>query len=229
MGRGRIAATLAMALVMAGCATTGQGLPGSQAVDAAPLPVATADYHIAPDDVLRIKVYHEPDLSLEDARVNAAGAVRLPLVGDVPVAGLTADESADRIAARLGQRYLVSPQVTIFVKEAVGRRFTIDGEVRQPGRYQIDGRLGLADAVAMAKGATRLAGLGEVIIVRQVDGQQQAARFDLGAIRKGRSEDPQIMPGDRIFVGLSRLKAALGGALIAIPVLSAGFIALDGR
>jgi polysaccharide export outer membrane protein len=67
-----------------------------------------------------------------------------------------------------------------------------------------------------------------VVVVRQLDGQRQAALFDLSAIRKGKAPDPEILPGDRIIVGLSRAKAILGGALLAVPALATGFIALDG-
>ncbi|WP_298398427.1 polysaccharide biosynthesis/export family protein [Sphingobium sp.] len=211
------------------CATVENAPRGEAAYVAIPPPPAVGmDYRLSPDDVLRIQVYHEPGLSQEDAQITAAGMVRMPLIGDVSVAGLTAGEAADVIAGRLGERYLVSPQVTLFVKKAVGRRITLDGEVREPGLYPIDGRLTLSQAVLLGKGPTRLAGLGQVVVVRQIEGQRQAARFDLAAIRKGEAPDPEILPGDQVIVGLSRAKAILGGALIAVPALAAGFIALDG-
>ena len=150
------------------------------------------------------------------------------MIGAVPVAGLSASEAADVVAGRLGERYLVSPQVSLFVKTAVGRRITLDGEVREPGLYPIEGRLTLSQAVALAKGPTRLAATDQVVVVRRMDGQRQAAMFDLGAIRKGAAPDPEILPGDQLIVGLSRAKAILGGALVAVPALAAGFIALDG-
>jgi polysaccharide export outer membrane protein len=214
---------------LAGC-TTVEDAPRGEAAYVAipPAPAVGMDYRISPDDVLRIQVYHEPDLSLEDAQVTAAGMMRMPLAGDISVAGLTASEAADVVAGRL-ERYLVSPQVTLFVKKAVGRRITLDGEVREPGLYPVDGRLTLLQAVAVAKGPTRLAGLSQIVVVRQMDGQRQAAMFDLGAIRKGNAPDPEILPGDQVIVGLSRAKAILGGALIAIPAVAAGFIALDGE
>ncbi|MDO7833630.1 polysaccharide biosynthesis/export family protein [Sphingobium sp. HBC34] len=220
---------LAACALLGACATV-EDVPRGDAAYAA-IPVAPAigmDYRIAADDVLRIQVYHEPGLSLEDAQVSAAGMVRMPLIGDVSVAGLTAGEAADAIAGRLGERYLVSPQVTLFVKKAVGRRVTLDGEVREPGLYPVEGRLSLLQAVALAKGPTRLAGLDQVLVVRQLDGQRQAALFDLAAIRRGAAPDPEILPGDRVIVGLSRAKAIMGGALLAIPALATGFIALDG-
>jgi polysaccharide export outer membrane protein len=218
-----------LACVLLGACATVEDAPRGEAAYAAipPAPAVGMDYRIAPDDVLRIQVYHEPELSLEDAQVSAAGMIRMPWIGDVSVAGLTTSEASDVIAGRLGQRYLVSPQVTLFVKTAVNRRITVDGEVREPGLYPFEGRILLSQAVAMAKGPTRLAGLDQVVVVRTMDGQRQAAMFDLGAIRKGEAADPEILPGDQVIVGLSRAKAILGGALLAIPALATGFIALD--
>lgn len=226
----RPAALFAITACLAGCATVEDAPRGPDAYAIIPAAAAVGmDYRIAPDDVLRIHIYHEPDLSLEDAQVSAAGMVRMPLVGDVSVAGLSAGEAADAIAGRLGERYLVSPQVTIFVKKAVGRRITLEGEVREPGLYPVDGRLTLTQAVALGKGPTRLASMAQVVVVRQVEGQRQAAMFDLAAIRKGAAPDPEILPGDSVIIGLSRAKAILGGGLIAIPALATGFIALDGE
>lgn len=219
-----------MACALLGACSTVEDAPRGEAAYAA-IPPASAvgmDYHIAPDDVLRIQIYHEPGLSLEDAQVSAAGMVRMPLVGDVPVAGLSASEASDVIAGRLGERYLVSPQVTVFVKKAVGRRITVDGEVREPGLFPIDGRTSLLQAVALAKGPTRLASLGRIVVVRQADGQRKAAQFDLSAIRRGEAPDPEILPGDTVIVGLSRARAILGGALLALPAVGAGFVLLDG-
>lgn len=223
-----LAAITACALLGA-CTTVEDAAQGDAAYAAIPpAPAVGVDYHIAPDDVLRVQIYHEPGLSLEDAQVTAAGMVRMPLIGDVSVAGLSAGEASDVIAGRLGERYLVSPQVTVFVKKAVGRRITVDGEVREPGLFPIDSRMGLLQAVAIAKGPTRLANLSQIIVVRHADGQRQAARFDLSAIRRGEAPDPEILPGDMIIVGLSRTKAILGGSLLALPAIGMGFIALDG-
>ena len=226
--RWRFALVATMAL--AGCASV-EDAPRGEAAYALipPAPAVGADYRIAADDVLRVTIYHEPGLSLEDAQVGATGAVRVPLIGDVAVAGLSASDAADAIAARLGERILVSPQVTIFVKKAVARRITVDGEVRDPGLFPVDGRLTLRQAVAMAKGPTRIASLGQIVVVRQVDGERQAAMFDLSAIQRGAAPDPEILPGDSIIVGLSHAKAILGGTILAGPALAAGFIALDGN
>src|ERR1700674_1844994 len=50
--------------------------------------VAAQEYLLVPGDIVRISVFKNPDLSL-DARVSEAGAIAYPLVGSVPVSGLT--------------------------------------------------------------------------------------------------------------------------------------------
>lgn len=215
---------------LSACSSVPDAPSGEDAYAAIPAAQAVGvDHVIAPDDVLKIDIYREPDLSLQDAAVDAKGAIRLPLVGDVSVGGLTAHEAADVIAGRLGERYLVAPQVTVFVKSSPSRRFTIDGEVREAGVFPVDGRIGLMQAVAMAKGATRIASLSQIVVIRRVDGQRQAAKFDLNAIRAGTAPDPDVREGDVILVGLSHAKAALYGLLSAAPLLTTAFIAVDGN
>lgn len=222
----RIIGPVAAAALLAACSTVEKAPAGEAAYALMPSDPQAEDYALHPGDVVRIQVYHEPGLSLEDAEVDAAGALSLPLAGRVPVAGLSASQAAGAIGSAL-ERYLVRPQVTLFVKKAVERRVTVEGEVRNPGLYPLEGRITLLQAVALAGGASRAAKMDQVIVVRQIDGQRQAARFDLGAIRKGQAADPAIQPGDMVLVGLSALKVALGGALLAAPAIAAGFVALD--
>ncbi len=222
------AIALSALMVLAACSTVPDAHRGEAAYQLMPAPAAVgADYVIAPDDVMRISVYREPGLSLEDARVDATGHVRLPLVGDISVAGLTANEASDAIAGRLGERYLVSPQVTIFVKQAVARRITLDGQVRRPGIYPIDGRITLQQAVAMGQGPSDDASLGQIVVVRSVQGERQAAMFDLGAIRAGRADNPEILPGDTIIIGLSRAKALVNDLLGGSLPLTSAFVAVE--
>ncbi|MET0371485.1 MAG: polysaccharide biosynthesis/export family protein [Sphingobium sp.] len=216
----------ATCVLLSACSTSEKAPAGAAAYAVIPVAHPPIDYAIGAGDILRIQIYHEPSLSLEDAEVSAAGTVRLALAGDVPVAGLSANDAADAIAGRFA-RYLRSPHVTIFVKKAVSRRVTMDGEVRMPGLYPIEGSIGLLQAVALAGGPSRAASLDHIVIVRVVEGKRMAARFDLAAIRKGEAPDPAIRPGDLVIVGFSRLNAILGGTLAAAPALAAGFVALE--
>ncbi len=108
-------------------------------------------YRIGPLDVLDISVFQVPDLT-KTVQVEQTGAVNLPLVGEVPAAGKTAQEVERDLTARLGAQYLKDPQVTVSVKESNSQRITITGAVKNPGVYTIKGRTSLIQVVAMAGG-----------------------------------------------------------------------------
>src|SRR3546814_12865246 len=90
--------------------------PGEdQAYEIIPAPsnqTAPSEYRIGPLDVLKITVFQEPDLSLEEVPVDASGNILFPLIGQVSVSGKTSTELSNAIAQRLGERYLVDPQVS---------------------------------------------------------------------------------------------------------------------
>lgn len=189
--------------------------PVAQMTSLLPPPDATAtvidkqvDYRIGPLDTLEIGVF---DVSYLDhpVQVGADGHVGLPLIGDVAAAGRTPRELSDDIARKLGERYLQSPQVTVSVKDAVSRRFTVEGSVSKPGMFDAIGDMTLLQAVALAQGADQYANLRRVAVFRTVDKRRMGATFDLAAIRAGRAEDPKIYGGDVVVVGASAVKQFL--------------------
>lgn len=162
---------------------------------------------ITPLDRLGITVFREPDLSVEEVAVDESGRIVLPLVGGVSAAG----KSTERLSLEIGdklRRYLRDPQVAVTVKQAASRRVTVTGSVVQPGVYPLEGRLTLLQAVALARGPSQVASLDDTLIFRMRDGQRHAARFDLGAIAKGKAEDPEVISGDTVAIGASGFKTA---------------------
>lgn len=196
-------------LALSACAG-GPGLSsGSNAVTVAqalPAPGTTtsnldfSNYRIGPRDELIVEVFGAPELRRE-GEVDAAGNLSLPLVGTVVAGGKTPDEVGAAIAAQLRGRYIRDPQVTVNIKKAVGQTVTVDGAVRDPGIYPVNGRMTLQQAIASAKGADDIANLDNVVIFRRVQNQQMAALFSLRQIRAGRSPDPQIYGNDIVVVG----------------------------
>jgi polysaccharide biosynthesis/export protein len=178
------------------------------------------EYRIGPLDVLNINVFQEEDLSLEEVRVDASGNILFPLIGTVQASGKTSGELSREIAARLGSRYLVDPQVNVIVSTSTSQKVTVEGSVNEAGVYELRGRTTLLQAIAMARGPSRVASLDDVVIFRTVNGQRMGAVFDLSAIRRGQSDDPQVLGNDVIVVGLSNVKAAWRDALVALPALA---------
>ena len=91
-------------------------------------------YYLAPDDVLEISVYGEPDLSVT-LQVSEAGTIRYPLLGEIKVGELTAGEAAEKIEKLLEAGYLVAAQVNVLVKE-YGKVYVV-GAVNEPGVYDL--------------------------------------------------------------------------------------------
>src|SRR5688572_33422737 len=74
------------------------------------------DRRIEPSDLIIVAVFDETKLSGE-YRVEAGGTIRYPLLGDIKVAGKTPTEVANDLNKKLGEDYLVKPEVTVLVKQ----------------------------------------------------------------------------------------------------------------
>lgn len=182
----------------------------------------TTAYKIGPLDVLEVSVFKVPDLS-KTVQVADSGTINLPLVGEVPAAGLTAQEVERDLTKKLGSKYLQNPQVTVFVKEYNSQRVTVEGAVRKPGVYPIRGSSTLLQMIATAEGVTELAD-NDVAVFREVNGKRMAAKFNLSDIRSGQTPDPPLQQGDTVIISTSALAAAYQNLLKALPIGS--FVAL---
>jgi polysaccharide biosynthesis/export protein len=154
-----------------------------RAQEAAPTPIATpvGEYRIGPGDVLDIAVFDNNDLS-RTPTVQTSGAIALPLLGEVPVVGLTVAEVKEKLTTLLARDYLVNPQVEVKVKEFQSQFVSVVGEVNSPGRKPLRGRTRLIDVLIDAGGFTPRAS-GEVAITRPLgsfDGGAKTLHMRLG-------------------------------------------------
>lgn len=230
--RSKIASVLAIAGLLSGCGG-GSGIPMGGVLPPAErggivTPVAAQDYRLGPLDTLSIKVFREPELSFDSLPVSLSGKISYPLLGELPVAGLSTAQVARELTDRLNARYLRNASVSVSLDRAANFTVTLDGEVKKPGVYQIPGaRLSLLQAVALGEGVTELAKLDEVVVIRETDGKRYIARFDLREIRAGRMPDPQIQQSDIVVVGYSSFSSLFRLGLAALPGLAGLFIALN--
>ena len=183
--------------------------------------ISTPTYVIGPMDVVAVTVFQEPDLSASDLQVDTSGNIVLPLVGQVQAAGLTSVQLAQQLDRQLVGRYLTRPQVTVVVQSSASQRVTVEGTVVEPGVYDIKGRTTLLDALAFAKGPTRVANLSQVVVFREINGRTEGAMFDVKKINRGEAEDPEILGSDTVIVGLSYVKGAWRDFLTAAPIIAA--------
>src|SRR5262249_11793577 len=117
-----------------------------------------SDYPIGPGDVLQISVPAMDELSESaafTARVSGEGTITLPLLGVVPVAGLTEQQTREEIRRRLAERYMYDPQVNLFVREYRSRQVAVVGAVNKPGLYDLASEANtLLDMISQAGGMT---------------------------------------------------------------------------
>lgn len=221
--------------VPASAAAASAGSPASEAVPSALAAVRKSAetavaannpsdkaYRIGPLDVLDISVFSVPELS-KSVQVSEAGSIGYPLVGEVEASGKTAREIEATLTKSLGAKYLQRPQVTVFIKEYNSQRVTIDGAVRKPGVFPVQGSMSLLQAIAFAQGVTEAAD-DSIVVFRTANGVRSAARFDIGEIRAGNATDPQLVAGDVVVAGKSAIKEGFNNLLKLVP--AAGVFAL---
>jgi polysaccharide export outer membrane protein len=163
---------------------------------------ATEDpaYKIGPQDVLKIDVWREEQLT-RVAPVRPDGKVTLPLLNDVQAAGLTPMELAGVIREDL-KKFINNPQVTVSVMEINSRRIYVTGEVTKPGAYALLPHMTVLQALSSSSGFTAFARIKNIYVLRTENGKQVKLPFNYKEAISGKNPDQNIelQPGDVIVV-----------------------------
>jgi polysaccharide export outer membrane protein len=122
------------------------------------------EYRVGAGDVLELVVFGNDDLT-RTPTVQPNGVIALPLLGEVPVGGLTVAELQRKLTTLLARDFLVNPQVEVKVKEYQSQSVSVVGEVNSPGRKPLRGRTRLID-VLLEAGGFRPTASGEIVITR---------------------------------------------------------------
>src|SRR6185312_7993890 len=133
---------------------------------------------IGSGDLIQVRMFENPELS-GSFRVDAAGNIVLPLIGEVPVAGETADAVGAQVANRYVQAGILkaeSAYATVSVVEYATQGITVNGEVKSPGIYPALGVRMLNDIIAAAGGETPTAA-SKVVITHRNDPDQPVTVF----------------------------------------------------
>jgi protein involved in polysaccharide export with SLBB domain len=145
-------------------------------------------YRIGPNDVIRIQVFGEEELSLE-RKIEGDGKIDYPLLGTIPAEGKTVQELQQYLTSRLASGYLRSPKVSISIVRH--RNFYVSGEVKTPGGFPYEEGLTLQKAIAMSGGLTEKSDRTEIRVNRVIGLVAASLRLDPDAL---------IMPDDLIVV-----------------------------
>lgn len=165
---------------------------------AAAAPIVDAGYKIGPQDVLRIDVWKENEIS-RTVPVRPDGKISIPLLNDVQAAGLTAMELSNNISEGL-KKFMNAPQVTVTVAEINSRRVYVTGEVTRPGAYPLLPNMTALQALTSAGGFTQFANTKKIYVLRTENGKQAKHPFNYKSVLDGKTEDISLAPGDTIVV-----------------------------
>jgi polysaccharide export outer membrane protein len=156
-------------------------------------------YKIGPQDVLRIDVWKEPEIS-RAVPVRPDGKITLPLLNDVQAAGLTPQQLAAKISEGL-KKFITSPQVTVGVTEINSRKIFVNGEVSRPGAFPLLPNMTILQALSSSGGFTQFARLKNIYVLRMEDGKQVKHMFNYKDAVSGKNiEQNIILQGGDIIV-----------------------------
>ena len=160
------------------------------------------DYKISSADLISVTVYQDQEMNRK-VRVNANGSASLPLIGAVKIGGLTLMEAQSVIEGKLG-KYLVSPQVSLFIEEYGNKLVFVMGEVAKPGSYPVptESRLTVLEAISSAGGFTPIAAQDRTKVLRNVNGTSVTYTIEVKSItQQGQKEKDLVLePNDVIYV-----------------------------
>jgi polysaccharide biosynthesis/export protein len=159
-----------------------------------------AAYKIGPQDVLRIDVWKEPEIS-RTVPVRPDGKISLPLLNDVQAAGLTPMQLADVISEGL-KKFINNPQVTVSVSEINSRRVYVSGEVTRPGSMSLLPNMTVLQALSTSGGFTQFAKIKNIYVLRTKDGKQEKLPFNYKEVMNGKKPEQNVLlqSGDVIVV-----------------------------
>jgi polysaccharide export outer membrane protein len=158
-------------------------------------------YVIGPQDVLGIVVWGEERFS-GDVVVRPDGQISLTLLNDIPAAGSTPEQLAERITKAAAQ-YVESPKATVIVRTINSQQVFITGNVGQPGMHPLRTNMTVLQLIAVAGGLLEFADAEKILIVRpEADGRTKYLRFNYKDVIKAKNVQQNVVlaPGDTVVV-----------------------------
>lgn len=165
-------------------------------------------YRLGPEDVISVNVFNQDRYSRSGITVPPSGRISLSLIpGGIFVNGKTVDEVAELIKKKYDE-YIIDPQVTVSLDKAASYRYSVIGDVGQPGIRLMNHRLTVTEALAEAGGVLATGNKsGVVVLRRQANGILSPIAVNVSQIYKGKAADSiYLVPGDQIVVPGNKLK-----------------------
>jgi polysaccharide export outer membrane protein len=178
-------------------------------------------YRLGPEDVISVTVFGQDRYSRNGITVPPNGRINYPLVAEgILVAGKTTEQVAEELTRRLDE-YIIDPKITVALEKAQSARYSVLGDVAQPGIHIMTRRLSVYEALAEAGGVLNTGDKSKVMILRrQADGTLRPIRVNIKEIESGRAREMAfLVPGDQVIVPGNTFKK-LKGIMDMLPIVS---------
>lgn len=178
-------------------------------------------YRLGPEDVISVTVFGQERYSKSGIVIPPDGRIAYPLIPEgIFVAGKTTQQVQEELSKRLNE-YIIDPKISVSLEKAVSARYSVLGDVGQPGIRVMSRRLSVYEALAEAGGVLSTGDKSKVFILRrQSDGTLRPIPVNVKDIERGRAKEmAYLVPGDQVIVPGNRLKT-INQILGYLPVLS---------
>jgi protein involved in polysaccharide export with SLBB domain len=178
-------------------------------------------YRLGPEDIISVQVFGQDRYSRAGIVIPPSGRISLSLIpGGIFVNGKTVEQVADLIKKQYDE-YIIDPQVTVSLDKASSYRYSVMGDVGQPGIKLMSHRMTLTEALAEAGGVLATGNKSRVVVLRrQSSGVLLPIAVNVSEIYKGKAPDSTyLVPGDQIIVPGNKLKT-LQKIMSFSPILS---------
>ncbi len=161
------------------------------------------EYKLQPGDVMKIKIWNEPDLSGENI-IDPKGYINLAFLGQTYAEGFTQRELVDNMRAALS-KYLVEPKIELTMLQFHKLQVYVLGQVNRPGEQEIQLGDQLMKAIAGAGSFTDDAKLNSATLTHK--GSQESVPIDLEKIfyDGDMSKNLVLQDGDTIYIPLDTM------------------------
>ena len=160
-------------------------------------PVDPSTYVIGSEDILRITVWENPNVS-GPVSVRPDGMITLPLLkNDLKAGGITPKQLKD-VITKAYEEFIIKPEVMVRVEAVNSKFYYISGEVGRPGQYPLVTAKTVMQALTIAGGLREFAKKKEIVIRRG----PKRYRFNYSDVIKGKNlqQDIYLESGDMIYV-----------------------------
>ncbi len=165
-------------------------------------------YRLGPEDVISVTVFGQDRYSKIGITIPPSGRISLALIPDgIFVNGKTVDQVAELVKKRYDE-FIIDPQVSVSLDRAGSYRYSVIGDVAQPGIKLMSRRLSVTEALSEAGGVLQTGNRSKVFVLRrQSNGTLTPIPVNVSAIYKGQAPDSiYLVPGDQVVVPGNTLK-----------------------